>query len=86
MTGLKAPFQNCTESAELAGLTLENGTDRIAIYGNADITRDKAGLAKILALQAAIQAIAVCLEAEKDRLPDHVDGPDEPTGVKNPFV
>ena len=39
------PFANDSDSIGIGGLTVENGTDQIAVYGNLDITRDKAGLA-----------------------------------------
>jgi hypothetical protein len=32
-------------------LTIENGTDRISIYGSIDLTRDKRGLAHAQALK-----------------------------------
>ena len=39
-----APFAGDSTSTTVAGLTVENGTDGIALYGQADITRDKEGL------------------------------------------
>ena len=38
------PFQDDGTSIGIGGFTIENGTDRIAVYGQTDITRDQAGL------------------------------------------
>ena len=39
------PFADDASSVSIDKLTVENGTDRIAISGSLDITRDKQGLA-----------------------------------------
>ncbi len=78
------PFADDTASVSLGELTIENGTDRVALYGSLDITRDKAGLAQAKALQAVLaQAIAV-LAADK-HLPDAVPPPAPAKSVANPF-
>ena len=38
-------FENDTASHAIHDLTLENGQDRINIYGNLQVTKDQAGLA-----------------------------------------
>ena len=78
------PFADDTASVAIGELTVENGTDRIAVYGSLDVTRDKQGLAQARALQALLaQAIAV-LQADK-HLPDAVPPPEPTKTVSNPF-
>ena len=78
------PFADDAASVSIGALTVENGTDRIALYGSLDITRDKPGLAQARALQALlVQAIAV-LQADK-HLPDTVPPPAPVKTVANPF-
>ena len=79
------PFADDSASVTVAGLTVENGTDGIAIYGQGDITRDKEGLRNARALKALVDGIVQTLEAEKN-LPDRVAPPDKPETVKNPFT
>ena len=47
------PFADDAASMSIGGLTIENGTDRVVIYGSLDLTRDKQGLAHALALNVA---------------------------------
>ena len=81
MSAIK-PFQNEADSIMIDDLTIENGLDRIALYGSLQITRDKAGLKLAKELKALIDATVAALQAEK--LPDHIaiQPPDE---VDNPF-
>ena len=78
------PFADDSTSTTVAGLTVENGTDAIALYGQSDITRDKAGLAHARALKALLDGIVRVLESDKN-LPDRIAPPDKPETVKNPF-
>ena len=39
------PFADDAASVSVGKLTFENGTDRVALYGSLDITRDQQGLA-----------------------------------------
>jgi hypothetical protein len=64
------PFQNSSESAPLDDLTIENGEDRIAIYGSLNITRDKQGLKLAQELKALLDDTVKLLSSEK--LPDHI--------------
>jgi hypothetical protein len=78
------PFANDADSIEIAGLTIENGTDRIAVYGNLDLTRDKPGLEGALTLKSLLDAVVHALEAEK-ALPEKIEPPKPADEVKNPF-
>ena len=79
------PFANDSEAISLGGLTIENGTDQVSLYGSLDLTRDKAGLQQARVLKAAVDAIVAALEAEQN-LPNEITPPTEPEQVKNPFV
>jgi len=37
------PFANETEAEQIGGLTVENRVKRLAIFGEIDITKDRAG-------------------------------------------
>ena len=50
-----SPFANESESLGIGDLTIENRTDRISIYGNIDLTRDKAGLEHARMLKAVLE-------------------------------
>ena len=39
------PFADDSAASAIGGLTVENGRDRVALYGSLDLTRDRAGLA-----------------------------------------
>ena len=79
------PFREDATSLAIGSLTVENGTDRVAIYGSVDLTRDKQGLAHALALKAVLDQAVQLLQAEKD-LPDAVPPPSAPKKVPNPFA
>ena len=83
MTTLK-PFADDAASVSIGELTIENGTDRIALYGSVDLTRDKQGLAHARALAALLDEAIRLLEADTS-LPDAVPPPVAPKTVKNPF-
>ncbi len=83
MTTLK-PFADDAASVSIGELTVENGTDRIALYGSVDLTRDKQGLAHARALAALLDEAIRLLEADTS-LPDAVPPPVAPGTVKNPF-
>ena len=78
------PFADDAASMSIGSLKVENGTDRIAIYGSLDITRDKPGLAHALVLKALLDEAVKHLQAEKD-LPDTAPPPSAPKKVSNPF-
>jgi hypothetical protein len=80
-----SPFADETAARTIGGLSIENGTARIALHGTLDITRDEAGLAQARRLRETVEAIVRVLEAAD--LPEKVaEAPDEPTRtVRNPF-
>jgi hypothetical protein len=79
-----SPFANESESLGIGDLTIENRTDRISIYGNIDLTHDKAGLEHARMLKAVLEKVVQALETEKS-LPDKIAPPDTPDEVANPF-
>lgn len=83
MTTLK-PFADDAASISIGEMTIENGTDRIALYGSLDLARDKQGLAHARALAALLNQAIQILEADTS-LPDAVPLPAAPKTVKNPF-
>ena len=78
------PFADDAASLSIGKLTIENGTDRLAIYGSLDITRDKPGLAHARALLAVVQQAVRVLETDAN-LPTAVAPPAQPRTVANPF-
>jgi hypothetical protein len=79
------PFADDSASQSIGDLTVENGTDRIAVYGSLDLTRDKAGLERARMLKAVLDAAVQTLEAQRD-LPEKAAGADPTVSVKNPFA
>ena len=79
------PFANEGNRLGIGGLTVENRTDRVSVYGGLDLTRDKRGLAHARELQTLLDRVVRALEAEKD-LPDEVAPAKRPTRVENPFA
>ncbi len=80
------PFADDASVRSIGSLSIENGTDQIALHGSLDIGRDKAGLAQARKLKETFEAIVRALEAGD--LPEHVaEAADEPPRtVKNPFA
>ena len=78
------PFADDAVSITIGELTVENGTDRIALYGLIDLTRDKQGLAHARALAALVGEAIQLLEADTS-LPDAAPPPTAAGTVKNPF-
>lgn len=68
------PYANESEVVQIEGLTIENRADRISIYGEIDITKDKEGLRAAKELKAILDAAVKTLEAAKGNgeLPDQV--------------
>jgi len=77
------PFADDAASISIGELTVENGTDRIALYGSLDLTRDKQGLAHARALKALLDQAIQLLEGDRS-LPDAVP-PVAAKTVANPF-
>jgi hypothetical protein len=80
------PFADDSGVRTIGAFCFENGTDRIALHGSLDLTRDKAGLAQARRLKQTLDAIVKALEGGD--LPDAVaEAPDAvPTTVRNPFA
>lgn len=79
------PFVDDAATLTIGGLTVENGRDRVALYGSLDLSRDKAGLADARALLALLTRAVAALEAEPS-LPDATAGPAAAKIVRNPFA
>jgi hypothetical protein len=77
------PFSGDADSIPIGDLTVENGPDRIAMYGSVNITKDKAGLALAHQLKELIDATVASLHVETN-LPDHIPLAPSET-VDNPF-
>ncbi|AWI88689.1 hypothetical protein C0214_10755 [Methylobacterium sp. DM1] len=82
------PFRPFAEDAgvqTLAGFSIENGTQRIALHGSLDLTRDRVGLERARTLKSLFEAIVATLETED--LPDSIpDEPETAEPVRNPFA
>ena len=78
------PFADDAASVSIAELTIENGTERIALYGSLDITRDKQGLARARSLVTLLGQAVRHLETVQD-LPDTLPAPLAAKSVANPF-
>jgi hypothetical protein len=78
------PYANDADSLAIAGLTIENGTDRIALYGEIDLGRDQLGLRHARQLLDLLQRVVTSLEAEP-QLPERIS--ERPSlQVDNPFA
>jgi hypothetical protein len=77
------PFANESESLEIGGLTFENQTDRVSVYGSIDITRDKRRLDAARKIATLFNAIAGRLAS--DDLLETIPPPQDIDTVKNPF-
>lgn len=84
MTKALKPFADDRAASAIGGLTVENGRDRVALYGSLDLTRDKAGLDHARRLRALLDAVVAALEADA-HLPDALPPPEAPKQVRNPF-
>jgi hypothetical protein len=78
------PFANESDSLEIGGLTFENRVDKVSIYGNIDIPRDKKGLEAAQKIAALLNSVVGQLSSEK--LPESIPPPKETDTVKNPFA
>lgn len=78
------PFEHGTESCAIDDLTIENQLDRVNIYGNLQITKDRHGLKSAKALQILLGEVIKSLEAHQP-LPDQIVRPQEKE-IDNPFL
>lgn len=58
------PFVDDGESLSVDGLTIENGEERVVLYGRLSIGKDQAGLKDVKALKAIVDALVARLEQE----------------------
>lgn len=81
------PFADDKDSASIADLTVENGTQAVMISGSLEVTRDAAGLKRARALKELADGMVDHLQAAGD-LPEKVaaTGPKAVEDVANPFA
>ncbi|MBS1095243.1 hypothetical protein [Gluconobacter wancherniae] len=79
------PFLDAGENVQIDDLTIENGAERIAVYGRLEIRRDRIGLQDIQALKAQIDAIAHELEGSA-HLPERARSAQQMSVVPSPFA
>lgn len=77
------PFHG-DESSSIYDLTLENGSDRINMYGNVQITKDQEGLKTARALHDFLTQLLNELESTEN-LPEKIEIADAKE-VENPFL
>jgi len=77
------PFADEAVALRIGGLTAENLLDRVSLWGNLDLTRDRAGLQRARELRALLDAVVAALEGEA--LPERGAPSEPPSTVKNPF-
>ncbi len=58
------PFSDDAAVCQFGGLSIENGTDTLALHGTVSITRDRAGLGRARALKQVVDRIVARLEAQ----------------------
>lgn len=80
------PFEDDAANLTVAGLSIENGRDRISVHGDLDVTADRAGLRRVEQAIAALTEIRDALASRAD-LAEAVQtvDPDAVTTVANPF-
>ena len=79
------PFANDSAAIAVGDLQIENGRDRIAIYGSLDLTRDQAGLALARDMLTLLGTVVKSLEADS-ALPAAIPAPKKPSTARNPFT
>lgn len=79
------PYADDAASISIGKLTIENGIDRIALYGSLDLSKDQQGLAHAKALKEVLDRVVQTLEAQK-ALPQAIPVPETPKIVSNPFA
>ena len=78
------PFADDSAATSIGDMQVENGMDRIAVYGSLDLTRDKAGLALAQALRALLDKAIAAMEADH-ALPAAIPAPKKTGKAANPF-
>lgn len=80
------PFADDSASCTLDGITIENGTDSIAFYGQTDLTRDKVGLRRAQDLLTFLQSVVDRLQSTPDLPAAIKPAPRKAGKVDNPFM
>lgn len=75
------PFDG-NQSVKITDLTIENSEDKVVIYGDMEITRDKKGLDNLNHLLELLELTKKQLESEN--LPNKIENK-ESVIIKNPF-
>lgn len=78
------PFADDAASISIGQLTVENGADRVILYGSLEITYDQPGLARARQMKVLLDRVVEVLEAKA--LPAEVAPIPSPKIVKNPFI
>ena len=78
------PYADDAGAMQIGELQVENGTDRVALFGSIDLTRDQQGLEHARRLRDLLAAVVESLETEAD-LPDQLPPPKPTDSVENPF-
>jgi hypothetical protein len=76
------PLANESDVLSIGELSIENRLDRVSVFGNVDITRDKDGLRIARELKSLFERVVDVLQSET--LPDHVQT-DALDTIANPF-
>lgn len=77
------PFADAVASMEIDGLTFENGTDAVALYGSVSFTRDAVGRNRLAGVLAVLDRLRAVMD--EGALPDAIGGDEAPQTVANPF-
>lgn len=78
------PYADEATALKIGDLTIENGLDRISLFGSLDLTRDTAGLQHAKMLRDLLEAVVTELERPGFELPEATKTARIDT-VKNPF-
>lgn len=79
------PYADDSAATSIGDMQVENGRDRIAVYGSLDLTRDQAGLTLARNMLALLETVVKALEADLT-LPAAVPAPKKPGTARNPFA
>ncbi|GAA0307559.1 hypothetical protein [Psychrobacter aestuarii] len=80
------PFANNHQSMQVGNLVIENQTDKVTIYGDIDITRDKTGRAAIEELHQLTSAILNAMDTQNLDAPSNDNNDRSDTTIANPFL
>ncbi|WP_027172902.1 hypothetical protein [Methylobacterium sp. 10] len=79
------PFADDATVETIGGLSVENGSESIAVHGSLDLPRDRMGLDRARKLKAVADAIVAALEASD--LPEEAPrSASNSRTVENPFA